>query len=60
MASDAGDRCRSLNTCVSEEVQTELGILAVPLSNVLWIVWGLHDSCLCAHFFTALPWLLER
>ena len=30
MASDAGDRCRSLDGCLAEEVQTELGILVVP------------------------------
>jgi len=30
MAGDAGDRCRSLDGCLSEEVQTELGILVVP------------------------------
>ena len=30
MASDAGDGYRSLDGCVSKEVQTELGILVVP------------------------------
>ena len=30
MASDAGDGYRSLDGCLSKEVQTELGILVVP------------------------------
>jgi hypothetical protein len=43
MAGNVGDGYRGLDGGLSTEVQTELGILAVPSSNVLWIIWGLKD-----------------
>jgi hypothetical protein len=43
MARNAGDRSRGVAGSIAKKIQAELGILVFLCSNVLWIVWGLHD-----------------
>jgi len=38
-----GHYCPGWACSLSEKIQAELGILAFPPGNVLWIAWGLHD-----------------
>jgi hypothetical protein len=44
MAGNVGHCDCSLAGGVATKSEKELGLLAVLLSNALWIIWGLHDD----------------
>ena len=59
MAGDARDRHRRVDGWFSEEVQAQLGILAIPAEQRAVDRVGCARPCLCANLPTALSCLSE-
>src|SRR5215210_2930993 len=59
MAGDVSDGPRRVDGWLSEKVQAQLGILALPFKQCAVHCMGRARSCLCAHLPPALPCLSE-
>lgn len=60
MARDGGHGHRRMDGCLSEKVQAQLGVLAVPLEQRDVDRLGRARSCLRAYLPTALPRVSEH
>jgi hypothetical protein len=59
MAGDVGDGHRGLDGCLAEEIQAELGILAVPPKQCVVDYLGSHRWSIRSYYLADLPCVLE-